>query len=109
MSCKCRIKNRCNSVVPFSWRQYATADDEFDSAAADMSDILRETSVWPQRPDQQDMLDSLSSGTDKPCSAELHMLVQCSPQSSACMQYVEPSKGSLNCLNALLATLNTGY
>ena len=58
----CRITNHCSFVVNFSWRQFATAEEEFDSAAADISDILKETSTRPMRPDQQGVLDSLSSG-----------------------------------------------
>lgn len=61
-ACNCRITNHCSSVVNFSWQQFATAEEEFDSAAADISDILKETSTRPMRPGQQDVLDSLSSG-----------------------------------------------
>ena len=57
----CRITNRCSSVVQFSWRQYATAQEEFDSAAADMSDMLRQTSTLPVYT-EEDMLDPLAAG-----------------------------------------------
>lgn len=57
----CRVVNRCSSVIQFSWRQFATADEEFGSAAAGMSEILKQTSLGPEIP-PEDMLDSLSSG-----------------------------------------------
>lgn len=57
----CRIVNRCSSVVQFSWRQFATAEEDFGSAAAGVSEILKQTSLGLEDP-QQDMLDSLSSG-----------------------------------------------
>ncbi|KAL0040642.1 hypothetical protein WJX79_000331 [Trebouxia sp. C0005] len=55
----------------FSWRQFATAGEEFDCAAADMSDILKETSTRPMRPGQQGVLDSLSSEDEDSDVAEL--------------------------------------
>lgn len=59
----CRIINHCSSVVNYTWQQHATAEEDFDSAAADISDILKETSTRPLHTDQSDMLDSLLSGT----------------------------------------------
>ena len=67
--CICRIINRCNSVVQFSWRQFASNDEEYGSAAAGMSDILKQTNLGLEDP-MQDVLedpiqgvpDSLSSG-----------------------------------------------
>ena len=81
---ECRIQNSSSSVIPFSWRQYATADEEFDSAAADMSDILRETSVWPARSDQQDELDRLSSGAGN-AHEQLPVQISLPTELSPCM------------------------
>lgn len=60
--CVCRIINRCSSVVQFSWRQFATADDELGGAAAGKSEILEQTSMGFAEP-TQDMLDPQSLGT----------------------------------------------
>ena len=98
-ACDRRITNHCSSVVNFSWRQYATAGEEFDSAAADMSDILKETSMRPMRPDQQGVLDSLSSGaaqtpTQLCISQPVHVLLPapgfCASHASACLTYYKP-------------------
>lgn len=74
----CRIINQCSTVVQFSWRQFATADEEFGSAAAGISEILKHTSMGPEDP-MLNVLDSLSSGTSA------NHAVICSPWLASCM------------------------
>ncbi len=84
-ACNCRITNHCSSVVNFSWRQYATAGEEFDSAAADMSDILKETSTRPMQPDQQGVLDSVSSGAVQTPTQLLYLSASACAATNACI------------------------